>query len=75
MSDLSEKVVSIATDYMGPAAKFFLERQTKFHLGGIGIDQLEKKHMPEFVKWVGISSALLMDKGKAEEMTNKISLL
>ena len=75
MSDLSEKVTTIAVGYLGPAARVFLERQTKAHLNGLSFADLEKKHLPELQRWVMISASLLIDKGKAKEFSDYIGKL
>ena len=75
MSVLSEKVLQAAIVYLGPAAKTFLERQTKHHMNGLAFDSLDKPHMPELIKWVKVSAGLIIGKDKAEELANKISKL
>jgi hypothetical protein len=45
MSDLSEKVVSLSTGYLGPAARKFLQRQTSGHMNGLIFDDLERKDL------------------------------
>jgi hypothetical protein len=75
MSDLSEKVLTISVPYLGPAAKVFLERQTKSHMDGLVYDALEAKHLAELSKWVNISAGLLIDEGKAKELSDKIGTL
>ena len=75
MSALSEQVTTIALGYLGPAARVFLERQTKSHLNGLPFSDLERKHLPELQKWVLISASLLIDKGKAKEFSERVGRL
>ena len=75
MSDLSEKTLSVAVHYLGPAAKVFLDRQTRAHMQGLAFETLEKKHLPELSKWVVISASLVIDKAKAAELGDKIGRL
>ena len=75
MSALSEQVAAIAVGYLGPAARVFLERQTKSHLNGLAFSDLEKQHLPELQKWVLISSGLLIDKAKAKEFSDRVGAL
>lgn len=75
MINLSEEIVKLSTNYLGPAAKTFLERQTKVHMGGINFSDITKDKIPELSKWVNISAALLIDKEKANELSNKIATL
>jgi hypothetical protein len=72
MTDISDKVLQIATGYLGPAAKVFLERQTSAHLGGLKFDTIERKNLPDLAKWVNISAGLIIDKAKAKEMADKL---
>ena len=75
MSILSDKVLKLTIDYIGPSSLAFLERQTKHHLSGLEFTSLEKSHLPELAKWVGISAGLLIDKKRAAELSEKIKML
>lgn len=72
MSDISEKVLAITVQVLGPASRRFLERQTKFHLDGLEFDDLKKEHIPELAKWVGISAQLIIDEKKAAMLAETI---
>jgi hypothetical protein len=72
MSDLSDKILALATLYLGPAAKVFLERQTRSHMNGLAYADLKKENLPEFSKWVFISASLLIEQDKARELSEKI---
>lgn len=69
---LSEKVLAVTIQYLGPASKRFLDRQTKFHLDGLEFDDIGPQHIPELAKWINISGQLIVDKAKAEELSEKI---
>lgn len=75
MSALSEQVLSLSVQYLGPAAKRFLERQTTSHMDGLSFDSLEKQHLDDLAKWVDISASLIIDKAKAKELSGKIKAL
>ena len=75
MNDLSQKILSLSINYLGPAAKIFLERQTKMHMNGLSLEALDKKHLPELSHWVNISAGLIIDQEKAKDLANKISQL
>jgi hypothetical protein len=75
MSELSEKILNVSTVYLGPAAKTFLERQTKMHMGGLAFENLEKPNLPDLCKWIKISASLILDKGRAEEFANIVQQL
>ena len=70
MSAYSEEAIRIAQKYLGPAAKTFLERQTKSRMNGLNLDDLERTHLPDLAKWVETSAGLLIDKPKAKEMAS-----
>jgi hypothetical protein len=70
---LSETILAESIKVLGPAAKRFLDRQTVHHMGGLAFDDLRAEHIPDLVKWVGISAQLIIDKKKAEELVKKIS--
>ncbi|MDO9027219.1 MAG: hypothetical protein Q7U87_05000 [bacterium] len=75
MTPLAQKVLETTTPYLGPASKIFLDRQTKRHMNGVIFDYLEKDHLPDLSRWVLISAGLLIDKTKAQELSEKISTL
>jgi hypothetical protein len=75
MSELSEKIVLISTSYLGPATRKFLQRQASGHMNGLNFDDLQKKDLVPFSKWVQISAALVIDSGKAKELAEKIAKL
>jgi len=75
VSELSEKVLKLTFDYIGPASPAFLERQTTTHMTNLKFVDLEKKHLPELSKWVNISGSLLIDKARAKELADKIAML
>lgn len=75
MSDLSDKVTTLSAAYLGPAARVFLERQTKAHMDGLPLASLERRHLPELQKWVLVSASLVIDKYKAQELSEKIGRL
>ena len=72
MSILSEKVLKEATFYLGPAAKTFLERQTKYHLDSLHFDDLKKEHLNDLCHWINISGGLVIGKDKAAELAEKV---
>jgi|ADurb_Ile_02_Slu_FD_contig_41_1559696_length_640_multi_3_in_0_out_0_2 hypothetical protein len=72
MSEISEKVLALTVQVLGPASRRFLERQTRFHLDGLEFDDLEKEHIPELSKWVGISARLIVDDKQAAMLAEMI---
>ena len=75
MSVCSDEAIKVAQKYLGPAARTFLERQTRSHLGGLDLNNLKKAHLPELAKWVEISAGLLIDKTKAKELAEQMARL
>ena len=70
MSAYSDEAIKITQKYLGPASKTFLERQARSHMNGLDINNLQKEHLPELAKWVGISAGLLIDKSRAAELAS-----
>ena len=63
MSDISEKVLAITIQVLGPASRRFLERQTKFHLDGLEFDDLKKSISLSWLNGLGYQpSSLWMKK-------------
>ena len=75
MNQISQQVLDISVQYLGPAAQRFLERQIRAHLNGLLFTDLQKSHIPELTSWIRISAALIIDKKKADEFALKISRL
>lgn len=75
MSSLSEQVLSICVEYLGPAARNFLERQTEYHMDNLKLDDLAKEHINDLASWVRISAGLIIDKKKAERLSDRIQEL
>ncbi|MCD1293631.1 hypothetical protein CUJ83_01300 [Methanocella sp. CWC-04] len=75
MSILSERILQVSTVYLGPAAKTFLDRQTKHHMNGLVFDNIEKQHLPELCKWINVSAGLIIGKDKSREFADKVAKL
>lgn len=73
MSQLSQQVLDITVQYLGPAAERFLERQTKVHLNGLVFANLKSSDIPMLTARVRTSAALIVDKKKADELADKIA--
>ena len=74
MSATSDKVVAVSKTYLGPATESFLARQCQGHLH-IEMSTLNQSHLKELAKWVEVGAALIMDAGKAAELSKKIASL
>jgi folate-binding Fe-S cluster repair protein YgfZ len=72
LSILSKKVLAVTIDYIGPSSESFLQRQATHHLNGLKFDDLDRQHLPELAKWVKVSAGLLIDKGRAAELAEKV---
>jgi hypothetical protein len=75
MNELTEKILSVATAYLGPAAKIFVKLQVQSHMHNVDLDTLKKENLQELAKWLRIASASIIDKNKADELASKISKL
>lgn len=71
MTVLSDQVVRIATEFLGPAAATFMARQCK-HIKLNSIEELAFDHIPEYAKYVEISAGLLIGKDKAKVLKDKL---
>lgn len=72
MSEISDKVLKVTIDYIGPSSKAFLERQTRSHMAGLEFGDLKREHLTELAKWVNTSAGLLLNKDKANQLSEKI---
>ncbi|EJG06039.1 hypothetical protein Metli_0061 [Methanofollis liminatans DSM 4140] len=72
MNLLSKRVLDITTEYLGPGAERFLERQTRSHMDGVEFSAIQRSDMPDLIKWVNISAGLLIGKERAAELTEKL---
>jgi hypothetical protein len=75
MSALAEQILQISVNYLGPAAKKFLERQTYAHMNGLVFDDIRPDHLPQLAWWIHASSKLYIDYTKAKEFSEKIDAL
>ena len=58
-----DEVLDITTEYLGPAAKRFVDRQILSHLDKTPLN-LSPEDMPVLVDWIKVSVALLTDDRK-----------
>ena len=75
MSVLSDQVLSISLQYLGPAARKFLERQTVSHMQGLKFEDLAPAHLPQLAWWIHASAKLVIDYEKAREFADKVASL
>ena len=75
MSMTSDAVLSISVEYLGPAARTLLERQTKFHMNGLDLSDINPKDCFELAKWVKLASAMFIEQEMADELAEKIMRL
>lgn len=72
---LYDQMVEITTDYLGPAADRFIDRQIQSHLGK-NPSAVTKKDIPELVSWSKIAMALLTnDTAIVDEFTSRFMAL
>lgn len=62
MSALADSVLRITRKYLGPAARVFLERQTKYHMDGLAFADIRPNDLPTLIYWVRVSSELIIKK-------------
>ncbi len=73
MTVTAEQVIQVASRYLGPEAKRFLERQAGHLENGATLENLRPEDVEKLAWWVNVSAKLIMDKEKAKELSIKIS--
>lgn len=68
---ISDQILKILAEDMGPSAKMFLERQCTHHLKK-DIGALSSADLPELAKWVETSAKLTLGEGVATKLKTKI---
>ncbi|MFZ3058621.1 MAG: hypothetical protein WA102_02680 [Candidatus Methanoperedens sp.] len=71
---ISDQVIKILAEDMGPSALPFLERQCKFHLNKEPA-RLTNSDIEELAKWVQISSKLTLGDDIANKLKTKVLAL
>lgn len=61
--DLHSQLVTIMSDYLGPAGERFIDRQIEFHLEKKP-KEINPKDIDQFKEWVKVSLALLTEDKK-----------
>ena len=67
MSQMYDEAIKIASDYLGPAAKRFVDRQIVSHLQKPRPEDLSEEDLPKFIEWIRISLSLLTEDQKVIE--------
>lgn len=71
-SDLYDYIVSVTSDYLGPAAQRFIDRQIQNHLDKEP-HELTLRDLPELVDWIRVSVAFLTeDRQLIDDLTKKL---
>lgn len=74
-TSLHGSLVSILSDYLGPAGERFLDRQIEFHLN-IKPEAVDKADLDKLEEWVKVSLALLTeDKSMVDKCIDRIDSL
>ena len=72
---LYDQVLKVASQYLGPAAEKFVQRQIKSHLNLTSPQALSAQNLPDLARWCEISGALVMDKEKAAEFRSRVQAI
>ena len=76
MNQMYDEAVKIASDYLGPAAKRFVDRQIVAHLQKTNPEDLSPEDMPKFIEWIRISLSLLTeDQSVIEDCVGRLKSL
>jgi len=71
-ASIHQQVISISSDYLGPAAERFIDRQITIHLKKKP-EKLTKSDLPTLVEWISLAFALLTnDRLLIEEYTRRL---
>ena len=74
-ASIYQQAVTITSEYLGPAAERFINRQLVYHLGKEP-QNLTRKDIPELAEWVKVSIAVLTEDEKlVREFTARIMSL
>lgn len=69
---LTERVIEVTTDYLGPAARRFVQRQVKVHLNK-PLDALQPEDIAPLADWSKIALALLTsDQATVDKFQNDL---
>lgn len=69
---LAEEIIAVTEDYLGLAAKRFVNRQISFHLGKKP-EELTKEDIPQLAEWMKISMAFLTeDKNLVDSLAQRL---
>lgn len=69
---LTERVIEVTSDYLGPAARRFVTRQVKVHLNK-PIDDLKPEDIAPLADWSKIALALLTsDQATVDKFQNEL---
>lgn len=72
---LYHQVVSIAEEYLGPAANRFVSRQITYHFDKAP-DELTAEDLPKLIEWATLTLGLLTeDRQVVEEFERKMTAL
>lgn len=72
---LYERLIEVTTDYLGPAAHRFIDRQIASHLEK-DPEKINKKDVKSLIVWIrGAISTLTDDNGLVEEYTQRLEAM
>ena len=72
---LTERVIEVTSDYLGPAARRFVQRQVKVHFNK-PVDKLEPKDIPPLADWSKLALGLLTsDQSMVDKFQNDLLAL
>ncbi len=72
---LADEIISVTEEYLGVAAKRFVNRQINFHLGKKP-EELTRGDIPQLTEWIKISMAFLTeDKELVDSLAQRLNNL
>lgn len=71
MKDVEEKVVELSEQYLGFAARSYLNRQARLHLDK-PLSDITEDDLEELAQWVSNTAPLIMDAEEGKELAEEI---
>lgn len=72
---LSKRILELASRYLGPEAKRFLDRQAANLEPDLTLDTLKESHLEQFSWWVHMSAKAVMEREMARELAEQIAMM
>lgn len=72
---LAKRVLLITSNYLGPEARRFLDRQIRHVDKDLLLEDIKQDHIEKLAWWVFVSGKLIMQDEKAKKMSDEVRSL